>query len=78
MTQTLTGLEIKVLKLLRENLEGSRETDAAGNTWADTYLPNAQPVSMSSRQFDGTLASLKGKGLYRPIDGDCFGVVRLA
>ena len=72
---TLTDTEARVLASLRANAEGVI-TSVDGTKWADVYLDNAVLPSMSVREFDGTLGSLRRKQLYRE-SAPAFGLVRL-
>jgi len=60
----------KTLNDLRDSAE-SYVTDDAGKEWGQVYLPNVG----SDRSFAGQLSVLTALGLYRPIDGQHFGLV---
>ena len=64
-----------VLRKLRENYESVSEI--AGTRWGCVYIDNARPQGMSVHQFRAILAQLSKEGLYRPVDHECFGDVRL-
>lgn len=63
----------KVLADLRANKEAIDE-DADGTRWGVVYLANAG----SGHSFAGSLAALKAAGLYRPMNDQHFGWVRMA
>lgn len=66
-----TGTE-KVLADLRANKEAVDE-DADGTRWGVVYLDNAG----RGHSFAGSLAALKAAGLYRSMNDQHFGWVRL-
>lgn len=70
----LTENELRALTALRTAAEGWPAEDASGVAWATVHLDNAAFGTKES--FAGTLASLRKKGLYRPIDR-FFGDVRV-
>ncbi len=63
----------KVLADLRANKEGVDE-DSDGTRWGVVYLANAG----GGHSFAGSLAALKAAGLYRPMNDQHFGWVRMA
>lgn len=77
------GLNIEVADEQSALLESLRfyaesvDTNAKGEKWGDVYLPNVEH-NMTPHQFAGTLAALQAKGLYKTIDGEFFGSVKLA
>jgi hypothetical protein len=40
------------------------------------YLDNARPAGMSAQAFAGHLSALEARGLYKPVDGYAWGMVR--
>lgn len=63
----------EVLKALRRAAEGPEE-----DGWREVYIDNAIPAGMTVRSFRSHLATLAGRGLYRPIDNYAWGRVRVA
>lgn len=73
----LTPLELEILKSLRDNTEGECE-NPEGEIWGSSYLWDACPKGMTTRQFDGVLGALRKKGFYLPDrDNGDFGSVRM-
>jgi hypothetical protein len=76
----MTPKQQQVLQALRASIEGVISTDQDGTTWGSVYLDNAlykTDDTMTRRAFAEHLSALERAGYYRPVDGDCFGDVRL-
>ena len=52
-------------------------TYADGSLWTDVYLPNVEHKGMTNHQFAGYLSTLEKQGLYKTVDGEFFGSVKL-
>ena len=61
-----------VLNNLRKFAEGCES-----NGWRDVYLDNARPEHMTDKTFRACLASLAKQGLYKPLDGYAFGMIKM-
>lgn len=69
---TQTDRVNRILQALR----AAAESDAAPG-WRDVYLDNARPSDLNDKQFRAALVSLSKRGLYKPLDGYAFGMVRM-
>jgi len=61
-----------VLQNLRKNVESMFD-----DTWGNVYLDNARPNGCNDKQFRACLSALSKKGLYKPLDGYAFGMVKM-
>lgn len=61
--------------IVYDNLLEARDDD--DGAWAEVYLYNALPDGMPVATFRSILSSLSKKGLYRVIDNNAWGMVKL-
>jgi hypothetical protein len=62
----------KVLANLRAHVKSS------DGEWVKVYLDNARPSRMTPGSYACHLSALIRAGLYRPLDGFAWGLVRMA
>ena len=74
---TLSPTATKLLEALRNSGE-AQETDANGDVWDSVYLDNVRLNGVSSHAFAGYLSALEKAGVYRQLDGEFFGWVKVA
>ena len=71
----MTNLVATTYSSLLANAESTLMID--GEEWGCVYLDNARLDGQSAAQFRAHLAALAKQGLYKVIDGECFGAVKL-